>query len=107
MFDGCLELALNIDILQTSDNIITLNEGITNSLNSVNQMIDKFNEFLFLALKNDSLAAAVTAAREGAESTAQMLKAKAGRSSYLNSDNLEGVKDPGAVAVEHVFAIFK
>lgn len=53
VFDGCLELALNIDILQTSDNIITLNEGITNSLNSVNQMIDKFNEFLFLALKND------------------------------------------------------
>ncbi|SHI57548.1 DUF3883 domain-containing protein [Algibacter luteus] len=53
VFDGCLELALKIDILQTSDNIVTINEGISNSLNSVNQMIDKFNEFLFLALKKD------------------------------------------------------
>lgn len=53
VFDGCLELALNIDILQTSNNIVTINEEISNSLNSVNQMIDKFNEFLFLALKND------------------------------------------------------
>ncbi|WP_136481289.1 DUF3883 domain-containing protein [Cognatitamlana onchidii] len=53
VFDGCLELALNIDILNTSNNIITINEGILDSLNSVNQMMDKFNEFLFLALKND------------------------------------------------------
>jgi len=36
-----------------------------------------------------------------------MLEAKAGRSSYLNSESLDGVKDPGAVAVENVFAIFK
>lgn len=69
-------------------------------------MIDALEPAL-LALKNESLAAAVTAAQLGAESTAQMLEAKAGRSSYLNSDNLEGVKDPGAVAVEQVFAIFK
>uniref|UniRef100_A0AB33L1X2 Protein NO VEIN C-terminal domain-containing protein n=1 Tax=Tenacibaculum sp. Pbs-1 TaxID=3238748 RepID=A0AB33L1X2_9FLAO len=53
VFDGCIELALNIDIIQISNDIITLNSGIINSLNSVNQMIDKFNEFLFIALKND------------------------------------------------------
>jgi triose/dihydroxyacetone kinase / FAD-AMP lyase (cyclizing) len=32
-----------------------------------------------------------------------MKKANAGRSSYLSSDSLKGVKDPGAVAVEKVF----
>jgi dihydroxyacetone kinase len=69
-------------------------------------MIDALEPAL-LALKNDGIATAVVAAKMGAASTAQMLEAKAGRSSYLNSDNLEGVKDPGAVAVEKVFAIFK
>jgi dihydroxyacetone kinase len=69
-------------------------------------MIDAL-EPAFLALKEQDMAAAVNAARVGAESTAQMLEAKAGRSSYLNSESLEGVKDPGAVAVEKVFDIFK
>ncbi|MGR5348472.1 dihydroxyacetone kinase subunit DhaK [Vibrio mediterranei] len=50
------------------------------------------------------LAQAVKAAQEGAEATATMLKANAGRSSYLNSDSLNGTKDPGAYAVERVFA---
>lgn len=39
----------------------------------------------------------------GADSTAQMLNAGAGRSSYLRSDSLAGVKDPGAVAVARIF----
>jgi len=69
-------------------------------------MIDAL-EPAFLAFKDEDLAAAIIAAKTGAESTAQMLEAKAGRSSYLNSESLEGVKDPGAVAVEKVFAIFK
>ncbi|WP_372880492.1 dihydroxyacetone kinase subunit DhaK [Psychromonas sp.] len=69
-------------------------------------MIDALEPAL-IALKNEGLAAAVVAAKSGAESTAQMLEAKAGRSSYLNSESLEGVKDPGAVAVEKVFEIFK
>ncbi|ROV60603.1 DAK2 domain-containing protein [Vibrio ponticus] len=50
------------------------------------------------------LAQAAKAAQEGAEATATMLKANAGRSSYLNSDSLNGTKDPGAYAVERVFA---
>jgi dihydroxyacetone kinase len=68
-------------------------------------MIDALEPAL-LALKNENIDAAIKAAKSGADSTAQMLEAKAGRSSYLNSDSLEGVKDPGAVAVENVFAIF-
>jgi len=47
---------------------------------------------------------AAAAAAKGANDTASMQKANAGRSSYLNSDSLKGVKDPGAVAIEKVFA---
>ncbi|NIY49680.1 dihydroxyacetone kinase subunit DhaK [Cedecea colo] len=56
------------------------------------------------ALKNTDLQAAAKAAQEGADATAKMQKANAGRSSYVNSGNLDGVKDPGAVAVAEVFA---
>ena len=59
------------------------------------------------ALKDSDLKAAVKAAQDGAEATAQMHKANAGRSSYVNSDNLKGVKDPGAVAIAAVFAGLK
>jgi len=69
-------------------------------------MIDALEPAL-LALKQEGLAAAIIAAKTGADSTAQMCEAKAGRSAYLNSESLEGVKDPGAVAVEKVFEIFK
>ncbi|HEY5715273.1 MAG TPA: dihydroxyacetone kinase subunit DhaK, partial [Psychromonas sp.] len=69
-------------------------------------MIDALEPAL-LALRDADITAAAQAAKAGAESTAQMLEAKAGRSSYLHSDNLEGVKDPGAVAIEKVFEIFK
>ena len=56
------------------------------------------------ALRDSDLSAAVAAAQKGAQSTAAMQKAGAGRSSYVNSENLEGVTDPGAVAVAEVFA---
>jgi len=56
------------------------------------------------ALKNNDLSAAVKAAQKGADATAKMQKANAGRSSYVNSANLNGVKDPGAVAIAAVFA---
>lgn len=56
------------------------------------------------ALRDRGLAAAIYAANKGAESTATMQKAGAGRSSYVNSENLEGVTDPGAVAIAEVFA---
>lgn len=54
----------------------------------------------------DGFVASIEAARKGAESTVEMTNAKAGRSSYLNSDSLSGTKDPGAFAVETVFSQF-
>jgi hypothetical protein len=45
------------------------------------------------------LAAAARAARDGANRTADMKKANAGRSSYLAESELNGVADPGAVAI--------
>ncbi|WP_446028326.1 dihydroxyacetone kinase subunit DhaK [Lelliottia amnigena] len=56
------------------------------------------------ALQNGDIQAAAQAAKKGAEDTAGMQKAGAGRSSYVNKENLEGVTDPGAVAVAEVFA---
>lgn len=55
------------------------------------------------ALQKGDLNAAAQAAQQGAEATARMGKAGAGRSSYVNKENLDGVMDPGAVAVAEVF----
>ncbi|POZ16803.1 dihydroxyacetone kinase [Lelliottia aquatilis] len=57
------------------------------------------------ALQTGDIQAAAQAAKQGAEATASMQKAGAGRSSYVNKENLEGVTDPGAVAVAEVFAV--
>ena len=51
----------------------------------------------------DGLAAAATAARAGADHTANIVKAKAGRSSYVSADRLSGHNDPGAEAVARLF----
>ncbi len=58
------------------------------------------------AWSKDGFTAAIDAAKAGAEATVTMTSAKAGRSSYLNSDSLNGTKDPGAFAVETVFSQF-
>ena len=50
-----------------------------------------------------SLAAAATAARRGADHTATMQNARAGRSSYVPGAALHGIPDPGAVALASVF----
>ncbi|WP_214472425.1 dihydroxyacetone kinase subunit DhaK [Mesorhizobium sp. dw_380] len=55
------------------------------------------------ALDSDGLGDAAIAARRGAEATAAMEKAKAGRSAYVGA-KLQGVTDPGAHAVAEVFA---
>lgn len=49
------------------------------------------------------LATAAAAARAGADRTASMPAARAGRSSYVGSRDLLGVVDPGAEAVARVF----
>ncbi|MEM1344666.1 MAG: dihydroxyacetone kinase subunit DhaK [Pseudomonadota bacterium] len=48
-------------------------------------------------------AAAATAARAGADATAQIARARAGRASYLSESSLLGNNDPGAEAVARVF----
>ena len=46
---------------------------------------------------------AATAARKGAQHTATLRKANAGRASYINAQQLEGHIDPGAEAVARLF----
>lgn len=67
-------------------------------------MVDALEPAFTALVEGQSLAKVAEAARQGAESTATMTHAKAGRSSYLNQETLNGVKDPGAYAVEQVFA---
>ncbi|TFL19267.1 dihydroxyacetone kinase subunit DhaK [Jannaschia formosa] len=49
------------------------------------------------------LPAAALAAREGADATARITRAKAGRAAYVPEANLSGHADPGAEAVARVF----
>lgn len=67
-------------------------------------LIDALQPAIEAMVAGKSLAEVAAAAQQGSDATATMGKAKAGRSSYLNSDNLNGVPDPGAVAVARVFA---
>lgn len=54
-------------------------------------------------LKENDLEGAAEAARKGADSTSKMEKAASGRSSYLRSESLKDVTDPGAEAVAIIF----
>ena len=56
-----------------------------------------------LAALPDGIAAAAAAARAGADGTAGMGSAKAGRASYVPEENLLGHNDPGAEAVARLF----
>ncbi|MHA6313998.1 dihydroxyacetone kinase subunit DhaK [Pantoea sp. S-LA4] len=67
-------------------------------------LIDALQPAIEAMMAGKSLAEVAAAAQQGSDATATMGQAKAGRSSYLNSDNLNGVPDPGAVAVARVFA---
>ena len=68
-------------------------------------LVDALQPALEALAAGESLAAAAAAAQRGADATAQMQSAKAGRSAYLNQQSLDGVKDPGAYAIEKVFAV--
>jgi dihydroxyacetone kinase len=56
-----------------------------------------------LAALPDGISAAAAAARMGADATASMGQAKAGRASYVPEENLLGHNDPGAEAVARLF----
>ncbi|SEA32176.1 dihydroxyacetone kinase subunit DhaK [Rubrimonas cliftonensis] len=56
-----------------------------------------------LAALPDGLPAAAKAARAGADATARMTRARAGRAAYVGADKLAGCNDPGAEAVARLF----
>lgn len=62
-------------------------------------MIDALMPALDALANAENLAKAASAARKGADATAAMTSARAGRSTYVSADNLKGVNDPGAEAV--------
>ena len=62
-------------------------------------MIDALAPALDVLLKSGNLAKAAQAARKGADATASMTLARAGRSTYVSAENLKGINDPGAEAV--------
>ncbi len=52
---------------------------------------------------SDGLSEAAKAARAGADETSTIVKAKAGRATYISADKLAGHNDPGAEAVARLF----
>ena len=66
-------------------------------------MIDALQPALDVFSRSGSLAEAASAAREGADATAAMTSARAGRSTYVSAENLKGINDPGAEAVALLF----
>ncbi len=66
-------------------------------------MLDALQPAADSLLAGGSLSDAARAARAGADATAAMSHAGAGRSSYLGARNLTGIPDPGAEMVARVF----
>lgn len=64
-------------------------------------MVDALNPAL--EVLHEGLEQAAKAARLGADYTATLTTAKAGRATYINSDQLKGHTDPGAEAVARLF----
>jgi dihydroxyacetone kinase len=62
-------------------------------------MLDALIPATVALIASNSLADAAAKAKEGADGTAAMKTASAGRSNYLSEETLEGTPDPGAVAV--------
>lgn len=54
IIDGGIELAERINIIQQTDTFFQLNTEFKFHINSVSQMVDWFNDFLFKSLKNDT-----------------------------------------------------
>jgi triose/dihydroxyacetone kinase / FAD-AMP lyase (cyclizing) len=66
-------------------------------------MIDALEPALDALAAGEGLAAAAAAARSGADATAGMSGAKAGRSAYVPASHLSGIPDPGAEGVARMF----
>jgi triose/dihydroxyacetone kinase / FAD-AMP lyase (cyclizing) len=66
-------------------------------------MLDALVPAAIALVGTQSLLEAATKARQGADGTANMKVATAGRSNWLSEGSLEGTPDPGAIAVAVVF----
>ena len=66
-------------------------------------LIDSLEPALVTIVNGGNLAAAAVQARKGADGTASMMSAKAGRSSYLDARSLDGFADPGAEGIARIF----
>jgi len=65
-------------------------------------MIDALEPAIAELVAGNSIAAAARAARAGADATARMQQARAGRSAYVALP-ISGIPDPGAEAVASLF----
>lgn len=54
IIDGGIELAVRINVIQQTESFFHLNTEFESHINSLPQMVDRFNQFLFRSLKNDS-----------------------------------------------------
>lgn len=54
IIDGGIDLAQRINAIQQTESFFKLNVEFESHMNSVSQMVDRFNQFLFKSLKNDS-----------------------------------------------------
>lgn len=66
-------------------------------------MIDALKPALDVLVSGAGLQDAARQARAGADATASMLSARAGRSSYLEARSLDGNADPGAEGIARIF----
>lgn len=66
-------------------------------------LIDALRPALDELVEGKGITAAAKQAREGADTTATMLSANAGRSSYLEARSLDGFADPGAEGIAQIF----
>ena len=66
-------------------------------------MLDALLPAIAALKEGKDIAAAAVEGRRGADATAHMTRAKAGRSSYVPEAALHGIPDPGAVAMASVF----
>ena len=54
IIDGGIELAIRINVIQQTKSFYQLNTEFETQINGVSQMVDRFNQFLFRSLKNDT-----------------------------------------------------
>jgi dihydroxyacetone kinase len=66
-------------------------------------MIDAMSPGFEALVAGKGISVAAQAARAGADGTAKMLSANAGRSAYLEARSLDGYADPGAEGIALIF----